>query len=140
MALLTRMLERMALRCLIVDDSSRFLRAARVLLEGEGIAVVGVAATAAEALTRAGELRPDVVLIDIHLGEDSGFTLVRQLDERAQSVADLPVPLLVLISTHAGEDFADLIAASPAVGFLAKADLSARAVHDLIASVPQERR
>jgi len=134
------MLERMALRCLIVDDSSRFLRAARVLLEGEGIAVVGVAATAAEALTRAGELRPDVVLIDIHLGEDSGFTLVRQLDERAQSVADLPVPLLVLISTHAGEDFADLIAASPAVGFLAKADLSARAVHDLIASVPQERR
>ena len=66
--------------------------------------------------------------------------LVRQLDERAQSVADLPVPLLVLISTHAGEDFADLIAASPAVGFLAKADLSARAVHDLIASVPQERR
>ncbi|TMM38062.1 MAG: response regulator [Actinobacteria bacterium] len=140
MALLARMLERMALRCLIVDDSSRFLRAARVLLEGEGIAVVGVAATAAEALTRAGELRPDVVLIDIHLGEDSGFTLVRQLDERAQSVADLPVPLLVLISTHAGEDFADLIAASPAVGFLAKADLSARAVHDLIASVPQERR
>jgi len=108
--------------------------------KGEGIAVVGVAATAAEALTRAGELRPDVVLIDIHLGEDSGFTLVRQLDERAQSVADLPVPLLVLISTHAGEDFADLIAASPAVGFLAKADLSARAVHDLIASVPQERR
>ena len=140
MALLARMLERMALRCLIVDDSSRFLRAARVLLEGEGIAVVGVAATAAEALTRAGELRPDVVLIDIHLGEDSGFTLVRQLDERAQSVADLPVPLLVLISTHAGQDFADLIAASPAVGFLAKADLSARAVHDLIASVPQERR
>ena len=55
-------------------------------------------------------------------------------------MADLPVPLLVLISTHAGEDFADLIAASPAVGFLAKADLSARAVHDLIASVPQERR
>ena len=54
MALLARMLERMALRCLIVDDSSRFLRAARVLLEGEGIAVVGVAATAAEALTRAG--------------------------------------------------------------------------------------
>jgi len=38
------------------------------------------------------------MLIDIDLGDDSGFTLARQLDERAQSVADLPVPLLVRTS------------------------------------------
>ena len=48
----------MALRCLIVDDSAPFLAAARKLLEREGISVVGVASTSAEALKPAQELRP----------------------------------------------------------------------------------
>jgi len=58
----------MDLRCLIVDDSRRFLEAARSLLEREGIAVVGVASTSAEALRRAEELKPDVALVDVDLG------------------------------------------------------------------------
>lgn len=36
----------MMVRCLIVDDSPRFLRSARSLLEHQGITVVGVASTA----------------------------------------------------------------------------------------------
>jgi hypothetical protein len=39
---------------------------------------------------------------------------------------------MILISTHAEQDYADLIAESPAIGFLAKTDLSARAVGDLL--------
>ena len=50
------------LRCLIVDDSLRFLDAARGLQERQGVTVVGVA-NSAEALQRAGELRPDVTLL-----------------------------------------------------------------------------
>jgi CheY-like chemotaxis protein len=123
----------MAARCLIVDDSTAFLRAARTALDGEEITVVGVATRTADALARTEELRPDVVLIDIVLGAESGFTLARRIDEWARGRPDGgAVPLLVMISTHAGEDFVELVAASPAVGFLGKADLSAPAVQELI--------
>jgi two-component system nitrate/nitrite response regulator NarL len=119
--------EGMALRCLIVDDSAGFLRSARLLLEQEGIAVVGVASTGADALQRAEELRPDVLLLDVDLGEENGFELARRLQTEARSPAHV-----ILISAHAEEDFADLIAASPAAGFLAKADLSARAIREVL--------
>jgi CheY-like chemotaxis protein len=118
----------MALRCLIVDDSSAFLAAACGLLERQGIAVVGVASTGAEALKRAAELRPDVVLLDIDLGGESGLKLARRMHADAK-LASLPV---ILISTHPREDYADLIAASPAVGFLPKIALSADAVRALL--------
>ena len=91
----------MQIRCLIVDDNEPFLGAARLLLEREGVAVVGVATTSAEALRLEGELRPDVVLVDIHLGGESGFDLARRLRS--------PV---ILISTYARREYADEIAAS----------------------------
>jgi DNA-binding NarL/FixJ family response regulator len=116
------------LRCLIIDDNPHFLVAARALLEREGITVVGVALTTAEALQRAEELRPDVTLVDIHLGDQSGFDLVRRL----HGTASLAESRTVIISTHAEEDYADLIAASPAIGFLPKSTLSARAIRDLL--------
>jgi DNA-binding NarL/FixJ family response regulator len=116
------------LRCLIVDDSRRFLDAARALLESQGIAVVGVASTSAEALHQVEELRPDVTLVDIGLGNESGFDLVRRLDRDA-GLASLRT---ILISTHAEQDYADLIVASPAIGFLPKSALSAEAILDLL--------
>jgi DNA-binding NarL/FixJ family response regulator len=60
---------------LIVDDSWLFLEAARDRLEREGLRVVGVAATSAEALRRAEELRPEVVLVDVALGVRAGLSL-----------------------------------------------------------------
>ena len=116
------------LRCLIVDDSRNFLDAARGLLEGQGITVVGVASTSVEALQRAEELRPDVTLVDIDLGGESGFDVVGRLHCRlGRSPSDV-----ILISTHAEEDFADLIAASAAAGFISKGHLSARSIHRLL--------
>jgi len=118
----------MALRCLIVDDSPRFLEAARGLLEREGVSVVGVATSYAEALRRVAELRPDVTLVDIDLGGQSGFEVLRQLPR----TPELAAAKTILISTHDEVDYADLIAASPAVGFLPKAALSADAIRDLL--------
>jgi CheY-like chemotaxis protein len=115
-------------RCLIVDDSSQFLTAARGWLEREGIAVVGVASTIAQALQLAQELHPDVVLVDIDLGGESGFELASQLQRNA-GVNSLRV---ILISAYAEEDYAELIAASPAVGFLPKTALSAQRIRDLV--------
>jgi DNA-binding NarL/FixJ family response regulator len=114
--------------CLIVDDSPRFRDAARGLLERQGITVVGVAANSAEALCRAEELRPDVTLVDIDLGAESGFELARRLHGDGAPA----LSRVILVSTHAEEDYADLIWASPAVGFLSKADLSAGAIRDLL--------
>jgi DNA-binding NarL/FixJ family response regulator len=114
----------MVLRCVIVDDSARFLEAARALLELEGVAVVGVASTIADALRLVDEVRPDVALVDIDLGAESGFELASRL---ARDGGRAP-HRVILISTHAEADFADLIDSSPAVGFLSKSDLSAEAI------------
>jgi DNA-binding NarL/FixJ family response regulator len=117
------------LRCLIVDDSPRFLDAARGLLERQGVTVVGVASNAADALRRTTELRPDVTLLDIDLGGESGLELARRLHDQAGQV---PVPV-ILVSTHAEQDYVELIAASPAIGFLPKTALSADAIRGLLA-------
>ena len=118
----------MTFSVLIVDDNSFFLEAARDLLEQEGLCVVGVAATSAEALRRAEELRPGVVLVDIMLGGESGFELARRLagDHRGSG------PTVILISTLSEADFARLIAESPAAGFLPKRALSAQAIQRIV--------
>jgi DNA-binding NarL/FixJ family response regulator len=115
-------------RILIVDDSRLFLEAARALLEREGVRVVGVAATSAQALRQAQELRPDVVLVDIVLGDESGFDVARRLGEHDQG-AELAV---ILMSSYSEADFADLIAGSPAAGFLPKPELSAEAIRRIV--------
>ncbi|WP_097273901.1 response regulator [Streptomyces sp. TLI_55] len=115
----------MSMRCLLVDDSIRFLEAARALLERDGVAVVGVARSGPEALARAAELTPDIVLVDIDLDGESGFDLAVTLTSRVTSV-------IILISTHALDDFEELVAASPARGFLHKSALSARAIRAVL--------
>ena len=90
------------------------------------MAVVGIATTSPEALRLEDELRPDVALIDIRLGDESGFDLARRLS-----------CTVILISTHARSEYADEIAASPAVGFIPKVELSASAVLRL-AVVPND--
>ena len=117
----------MAFYVLIVDDSQLFLDAARDLLERQGLRIVGLASTSAEAMRRSAELHPDVVLIDITLAGESGFELARQLSARDNNAA-----ALILISTHAQADFADLIADSPAAGFVPKSELSADAIRRIV--------
>jgi DNA-binding NarL/FixJ family response regulator len=118
---------------LIVDDNRPFLEAARVLLEREGMRVVGVAATSAQALRRAAELRPDVVLVDIALGGESGFDVADHLAGHGNSAA----PAVIMMSTYSEADFADLIAQSVAKGFLPKQQLSADAVRQILDRRPR---
>jgi DNA-binding NarL/FixJ family response regulator len=123
----------MALRCVIVDDSPHFLEAARTLLEREGVTVVGVASNSTEALRLARQLEPDVTLVDVDLGPESGFDLLRRL----QGETDVAPSSVILISTYAEEDFADLMATSPAAGFLSKSTLSAQAIREIIGRAAQ---
>ena len=118
----------MALRCLIVDDNPGFLHAARALLELEGVLVVGVASTRAEALRCAADLHPDVTLLDIDLGEDSGFDVARELVDDPGTGAGR----VILVSAYSEDDFVDLIEISPAIGFVRKPALSAKAIEQLL--------
>jgi CheY-like chemotaxis protein len=116
------------IRCLIVDDNRSFLEAARDLLEREGLSVEGLASTGADALRQAEALRPDVVLVDVFLGNESGLELARRLVENGCGNQ----AIVILISSHAEADLADLIATSPAAGFLPKTELSARAIRRIV--------
>ena len=118
------------LRFLIVDDSERFLEAARSSLSRDGIEVVGTATSISEALVQTEALSPDVVLVDVSLGDESGFDLTRRLVDRFPELRSR----VVLISTRSEDDFADLVEDSPAAGFVSKSDLSARAINELLPS------
>jgi two-component system, NarL family, nitrate/nitrite response regulator NarL len=118
----------MPLQCIIVDDYQPFLNIARAKLERQGMTVIGIASNGAEALQRARELSPDVALVDISLGTESGFDVARAISPYVGSV--------ILISTdhYEDDDYAELFAGSPAVGFLSKATLSADAISQLVPS------
>jgi CheY-like chemotaxis protein len=126
----------MTISCLIVDDNRPFLEAARTLLEREGLTVAGVATTSIEALRQAETLRPDIVLVDIALGEENGFDLARQLVQDGVGAEST----VVLISTRAEEDVADQLTESPAAGFLSKTALSAAAILQIVDGGASARR
>src|SRR5436309_11291516 len=116
----------MTVRALIVDDNAEFLGATRSLLEREGrIAVVGVASTGAGALRLVGEHDPDVVVVDVDLGDESGF------DARRLSPPGGRRRPVILISAHPEVDLEDLIDTSMAIGFVSKSRLSEKAVAEL---------
>ncbi len=118
------------MRLLIVDDNAHFLEVVSDLLEREGMTVVAVASTSAEGLRLAGEVQPDVVLVDIDLGSDSGFDLARELADATSG----PRSPVILISAYPEQDIVDLIDDSPAIGFVSKSDLSGRVIAELVAT------
>jgi DNA-binding NarL/FixJ family response regulator len=118
----------MALRFVIIDDQLDFCEVARELLEGQGLTVVGYATSSEEALCLVRELRPDVALVDIDLGSESGFDLASRLANDIGGDA----PRVILVSTHDEREFVKLIKSSPAVGFVAKTELSAERIYRLL--------
>jgi DNA-binding NarL/FixJ family response regulator len=119
-------LRRVRLRCLIVDDNPDFIDSASRLLTSQGLDIVGAASTGAEALAIAESVDPDVALVDLELGDESGLVVSRLLADRAPSTS------VVLISVHTQEDLGELLQESPAVGFLPKTALSAAAIADFV--------
>jgi DNA-binding NarL/FixJ family response regulator len=115
---------------LVVDDNRSFADVARVLLERQGERVLGTACTSADAVELARELRPEVVLVDLALGDECGLELARVLAGDGSGKA----PVVILISAYSPCDVAELIAASPAAGFLPKSDLSSDAIRRIVAS------
>lgn len=108
---------------LIVDDHEPFRVFVRSMLGDEGFEVVGDAGDGESAVAAASTLRPDVVLVDVHLGDGiDGFEVARRL-------AELPVPpRVVLTSSRDRSAYDTRIAGAPIRGFLPKEELSPEAI------------
>ena len=112
---------------LIVDDHASFRLQARALLETQGFEVVGEAPDGLAAIELAGSLRPEIVLLDIGLPDFDGFEVARQL------AAGDACPAVVLTSSREAAAYGPRLASSPAVGFIAKDELSGPALAALVA-------
>lgn len=113
------------LRCVIVDDNATFIDSASKLLSRDGFMIVGVASNIAEAIKVVASVSPDVTIVDVYLGRESGFALAELLGGSDAS----PV---ILTSTHSEQEFADMITESAALGFVPKAELSSEAIRRLL--------
>jgi DNA-binding NarL/FixJ family response regulator len=111
---------------LIVDDHPSFRGTARALLESEGFDVVGEAADGASAIEAAESLRPDVMLLDVHLPDIDGFEVAETLTKNG-----FP-PTIVMTSSRDARDFGPLVEQSGARGFIAKAELSGATLSALL--------
>jgi DNA-binding NarL/FixJ family response regulator len=110
---------------LIVDDHPSFRAVARLLLETDGFEVIGEAPDGTSAVT-AGELRPDLVLLDINLPDIDGFEVAARINR-----SDAP-PAIVLCSSRDPSDFGPLVERSGARGFIPKSELSGEALNKLL--------
>ena len=109
-----------------MDDHPSFRATARVLLEAEGFDVVGEAADGASALTEAGRLQPELVLLDVQLPDIDGFDVAARLTGRDDS------PAVILVSSRDSSDFGPLVSRSGARGFVPKAELSGDRLQELL--------
>ena len=113
-------------RILIVDDHAPFRSIARQVLTADGLLIVGEAANGAEAILACGELRPDLVLLDVQLPDIDGFAVAAVLTTQVDP------PAVVLVSSRSRIDYGPRIEACRALGYIAKAELSGDAVRRLL--------
>jgi DNA-binding NarL/FixJ family response regulator len=116
-----------AIRVLVVDDHALFRRGLEMVLGQEtDIEVIGEAGDGAEAVAKAADLAPQVVLLDVQLPDTDGFAVAAQLTGREDG------PVVVLTSSRDGADFGPLIERSGARGFIPKAELSGERLRALV--------
>lgn len=94
----------------------------RLLLEAEGFEVIGEAADGESALLAAARLQPRLVLLDIQLPDLDGFEVAARLADSSDP------PAVILTSTRSANSYRRRLANTPAVGFIAKNELSGEAL------------
>ena len=104
---------------LIVDDQEPFRAAAGFVVRATaGLEAVGEAATGEEALVMAGDLHPQLVLMDINLPGISGIEATRQI------VQSQPETAVLLLSTYSADDLPAEARTCGARGYVHKSDLT----------------
>ncbi len=101
-------------RVLIVDDHPMVREGLRSMLAGPEIEVVGEAATEAEAIERAADLCPDVVMLDIQLADGNGLGVLRRLKASAPQIS------VLIVTMHANAEFVREAVRAGAAGYVLK--------------------
>ncbi len=104
----------MGIDVLIVDDHEVVRAGLRALFQGSTVNVVAQASNASEALALAEKHRPDIVLLDIRLEEESGFSALDRLQER------IPDVRVIILSTYNNPTYVARAAALGASDFVLK--------------------
>jgi DNA-binding NarL/FixJ family response regulator len=104
----------MALRVMVVDDQELVRAGFRMILERNGLDVVGEAADGVEAVQRAFELSPDVILMDVRMPRMDGIEATRQI------VARRPESRVVVLTTFDLDEYVYEAVKAGASGFLLK--------------------
>lgn len=108
---------------MVVDDQVPFRAAERAVLSRlPGFALVAEAASGEEAVELAEALAPDLVLMDINMGEVDGIEATRRI------VAGRPSTKVILVSTYGLDELPAAARSSGAVGYVNKDELSPRAI------------
>ena len=106
---------------LVVDDQAPFRAAARAVLNRIAeFDLVGEAASGEEAVAMSDSLHPDLVLMDINMGEMNGIEATRRV------TASHPATMVILVSTYAAEDLPADARSSGAAAYVHKDELSPR--------------
>jgi DNA-binding NarL/FixJ family response regulator len=107
--------ERRTITVLVVDDHVSFADLLSGALESvPGMACVGTAATATEAIAMAGLLRPDIVIMDIEMPRQDGLIATRKIREA------LPEIIIVVVTAHRDQAWIARAAQAGASGFIPK--------------------
>ena len=115
----------MHVQVLICDDQEAFRKAAREVVNAtDGFEVVGETETGEESVVAASRLRPNLVLMDVHLPGIDGLEASRRIKAEQAEV------VVLLLSTYDREDFATRIAESGASAFIAKASFGSNSLSD----------
>jgi DNA-binding NarL/FixJ family response regulator len=113
-------------RVLLVDDQAPFLRAMRAVVdETDGFEVVGEASSGEESILAAGELVPDLVLMDVNLPGMDGLEATSRLRSGA------PLPVVLLLSTYDEDAGANLAVWCGAVAYVTKSALEPDRLREL---------
>jgi two-component system nitrate/nitrite response regulator NarL len=114
---------------LVIDDDDAFRGLACRLILAIELSVAGEAATFADGVAAADDLRPDAALIDVGLPDGDGLELARR-------IAALPWrPRVVLTSSDADATTAEAARRLGATGFLPKSELANSSLRALLTGV-----
>ena len=109
---------------LLVDDHLMLRKGLRLLIEAEeGLNVIGEANDGQEAIDLVGELKPDVVVMDITMPNLNGINATRQI------LAESPQTRIVALSCHSGKQYVENMLEAGASGYLLKESAPAELVN-----------
>ncbi len=103
---------------MLVDDSPAFLAAASRFLATQRIEIVGEAHFSQAAIEMASTCKPDLILLDLELGDSDGFDVLRSVKTQPNP------PRVIVVTLHDQDEYREAAIQAGADGFVAKREFA----------------